>query len=275
MAGLGFLFGTILALAYRFLRVEEDPRLEVIVDLLPGNNCGACGQPGCGAFAETLIDGTALPGGCTVSSPEGIDAIAGFLGVDAGEQVKRVARLHCAGGLAQAHQIAEYSGYDSCRAAAVTTGGGKGCSWGCLGSGDCVRVCTFDALHMNTNGLPRVTIDKCTGCGDCVDECPKDLFEVLPVNQPLLVQCSVPLGGEEARNLCRVACDGCERCARDAQPELIAMNNNLPVIEYETYTGPECPEATFRCPTGAIQWVVADQFEDTELVIGSDHEEPR
>lgn len=275
MAGLGLLFGTILALAYRFLRVEEDPRLEVVSDMLPGNNCGACGLPGCGAFAESLVAGTNLPGGCTVSNQETIDEIAGFLGVDAGEQIKRVARLHCAGGLAEARQIAEYSGYESCGAAAVTTGGGKGCSWGCLGLGDCVRACTFDALHMNTNGLPKVAIDKCTACGDCVDICPKDLFEALPVSQPLLIQCSVPLSGEEARALCKVACDGCERCSRDARPGLIQMANNLPVIDYKDYNGPECPEATFRCPTGAIQWVAADQFEDIELVSGSNHEEPR
>ncbi len=264
MAGLGLLFGTVLALAYRFLRVPEDPRLEVIIDMLPGNNCGACGQPGCSAFAETLLDGGNLPSGCTVSNPEKIDEIAGFLGVDAGEQVKRVARLHCAGGLAQAKQVAAYSGFESCRAAAVTSGGGKGCSWGCLGLADCVRVCTFDALHMNTNGLPTVTTQKCTACGDCVEACPKDLFELLPMDQPLLVQCSIPLGGEEARALCTVACDACERCARYARPGLIEMKNNLPVIDYVHYEGPECPEATFRCPTGAIQWVVEDQFEDSE-----------
>jgi len=263
MAGLGLFFAVILAVAYRFLRVPEDPRLEQVEGMLPGSNCGACGQPGCHAFAEELLSGAAAPSGCTVSSPENVDQIADFLGVDPGAAEKRVARLHCAGGRAQARQIAAYDGAESCRAAAVVSGGGKGCSWGCLGLSDCAVACTFDAIHMNRNGLPVVTEDLCTACGDCVEACPKDLFEVLPVSHRLLVQCKVPLAAEEARDLCRVACDACGRCAQDAAPGLIRMENNLPVIDY-TAGGPARPEATFRCPTGAIQWVVEGQFREQQ-----------
>ncbi len=162
MGGLGGLFGGVLAVADRFLRVPEDPRLERLDGMLPGTNCGACGEPGCHAFAERLIAGEKAPGGCTVSSPDAISSIAGFLGVDAGTQVKRVARLRCAGGRAQARQIAEYDGQDSCRAAAIVSGGGKGCSWGCLGLADCERSCDFNAIRMNANGLPVVEIDRCT-----------------------------------------------------------------------------------------------------------------
>jgi len=119
MTGLGLFFGVILAVAYKFLRVEEDPRLARTEELLPGTNCGACGEPGCLPFAQKLIAGEVQPSGCTVASADDIDAIADFLGVDAGEAEKRVARLHCAGGKAQAYQIAEYDGFESCRAAAV------------------------------------------------------------------------------------------------------------------------------------------------------------
>ncbi|MHC4934513.1 MAG: (Fe-S)-binding protein [Planctomycetota bacterium] len=223
MTGLGMFFGVALAVAYRFLRVEEDPRLERVEEMLPGTNCGACGEPGCRGFAEKLVIGDIAPSKCTVSSGDDVDAIAEFLGVEAGEQVKRVARLHCAGGRAQARQIAEYEGFESCRGAAVVSGGGKGCSWGCLGLADCDHACTFDAIHMNANGLPVVNVDKCTACGDCVDACPRDLFEILPVTQPLLVQCRIPLAGDDAVALCRVACDACGRCVQDAPPDLIEM----------------------------------------------------
>ncbi|MCK4871220.1 MAG: 4Fe-4S binding protein [Phycisphaerales bacterium] len=259
MTGLGVFFGIGLAVANRFLRVEEDPRIDIIEEMLPGSNCGACGEAGCRAFAETVIDGAHAPSACTVSSPEGIEYIAAFLGVDAGKQEKRVARLHCAGGLSQARQIAEYEGFKTCLAAHMIGGGGKGCAWGCLGLDDCMVACTFDAIHMNDERLPVVEPDKCTACGDCVDACPRDLFECLPISHCLIVQCKIPLEGEQARAICRVACDGCSRCAQDAAPGLIQMKDNLPVVDYAA-GGPAAPEATYRCPTGAIQWVEFSQF---------------
>ncbi|MHC5066146.1 MAG: (Fe-S)-binding protein [Planctomycetota bacterium] len=271
MFGLGLLLACALALAYRFLRVQEDPKLEHVEELLPGTNCGACGEPGCHAFAETLVSGSNQPSGCTVSSPTDVEGLAEFLGVDPGSAEKRVARLRCAGGLGQAKQVAAYDGFANCRAAALTTGGGKGCAWGCLGLGDCEVVCDFDAIHMNTNGLPVVDVAGCTACNDCVEICPKDLFELMPLSQPLLVQCNVPLAGEEAVELCRVACDACGRCAADAPEGVIEMQGNLPVINMERAAELE-PEVTFRCPTGAIQWVPAGQFSESEMsrVQGSD-----
>jgi Na+-translocating ferredoxin:NAD+ oxidoreductase RNF subunit RnfB len=260
MAGLSLFFGVILAVAYRLLRVDEDPRIQGTEELLPGTNCGACGEPGCLPFAIKLVSGETQASKCTVASSDGIEAIADFLGVDPGEQDKRVARLHCAGGKAQAFQIAEYLGFESCRAAATVSGGGKGCSWGCLGLADCDIACTFDAIHMNGNGLPVVDVDKCTACGDCVAACPKDLFEIVPLNQKLFVQCNSPLEGDAALSLCAVACDACGKCASDAAPDLIRMANNLPVVDY-TAGGPAKPDATFRCPTGAIQWLESDQFQ--------------
>jgi RnfABCDGE-type electron transport complex B subunit len=263
MTGIGLFFGTILAVAQRFLKVEEDPRIEATNDLLPGTNCGACGEPGCLAFAEKLVAGKVEAGKCTVSSDEALENIAEFLQVDAGRGEKRVARLRCAGGQRQAHTIAEYRGFEGCRAAAIVSGGGKGCAWGCLGLGDCERACTFDAIHMNANGLPQVDTEKCRACPDCVAACPKDLFELVPMNQKLYVQCNIPLAGEAATQLCATACDACGRCAADAAPGLIRMENNLPVIDYSA-GGPAAPEATFRCPTRAIVWLEREQFQDQE-----------
>ncbi len=261
MAGLGLFFGTVLALAYRFLRVEEDPRLDVVEDLLPGSNCGACGEPGCRGLAEKLVAGVVAPAKCTVSSPEGISAIADVLGVDAGEEEKRVARLHCAGGLGRALQVAAYEGYESCRAAHLVGGGGLECSWGCLGLADCREACDCDAIHMNPLELPVVDVALCAACGDCVDACPRDLFDIMPVSHNLVVQCKAPLAADEARRICKVVCDACGRCAQDAAPGLIQMKNNLPVVDYSA-GGPAAPEATYRCPTGAIQWLTGGQFAD-------------
>jgi len=268
MAGLSLFFAVILAVTYRFLKVQEDPRIEATLDRLPGSNCGACGQPGCQAFAVSLVAGKESPSRCTVASPEAIDAIAELLDVEPGEQEKRVARLHCAGGRDQAYQIAEYQGFESCSAAAVVSGGGKGCSWGCLGLGDCRVACTFSAIAMNHNGLPVVNLTRCTACGDCVEACPRDLFELTPVNQHLCVQCRSPLAGDLVLGLCSVACDACGRCVADAAPGLIRMEDNLPRVDYAG-GGPALPQTVHRCPTGAIQWLEGTQLQELSTVTRS------
>lgn len=271
MTGLGLLFGTILAVAYRLLKVEVDPRVQGTVDRLPGSNCGACGEPGCAPFAQKLVAGEIQISRCTVASEHDIDAIAEMLGVDAGEQDRLVARLHCAGGQQQAYQIAEYQGFDSCRAAAVVSGGGKGCAWGCLGLADCEVVCDFNAIIMNDNGLPVVEPEKCTACGDCVDSCPKDLFELLPVSQRLLVQCKIPLAGEMVTNLCSVGCDGCGKCAADGPSGTITMQDELPIINYlQLSQQSQDNKPTQRCPTGAIVWLNQSPTEMNHLSANSD-----
>jgi len=180
-----------------------------------------------------------------------------------------VARLHCAGGLGRAKTAASYEGFDTCRAAHLVGGGGLECSWGCLGLADCEVACTFDAIHMNALHLPVVDVEKCTACEDCVIACPRDLFEIMPLSHHLIVQCKAPLAADEARRICKVVCDACGRCAQDAAPGLVTMVNHLPVVDYSA-GGPAAPEATWRCPTGAIQWVVGEQLQ----IEGASSEKP-
>ena len=246
MAGVALFFGIVLAIANLKLRVEEDPRIDVVEEKLPGSNCGACGMPGCRAFAEALVGESATPGMCTVNSADGIEDIAGFLGVAAGFAEKRVARLACAGGSSSVRQMAAYEGISSCRAAHVVAAGGRACAWGCLGLGDCEVACTFDVITMNADDLPVVEPEGCTACGDCVDICPLNLFSIQPLADQLIVQCSSPLRGETATATCHVACDACGRCAADAPTGVIEMVDGLPVIKLPA-VAPE--KATFRCPT--------------------------
>jgi RnfABCDGE-type electron transport complex B subunit len=261
MTGLGLFFASVLALAYRFLRVEEDPRLEVVEDLLPGNNCGACGEPGCNAFAGKLIGAQVQPGKCTVAGADTLEEIASFLGVDVGGEEKRIARLKCAGGSINARSLCDYQGMGTCRAAVVVDGGALACSWGCLGLGDCAEVCTFNAIVMNDEALPVVEPELCTSCGACVEVCRLDLFVLGPESQHLFVQCNSPLAGDDAVARCTVACDACGRCALDAPEGTVEMVKGLPVVHYDRDLRPTA-EATWRCPTGAIQWVEGKQFEE-------------
>ncbi len=257
LGGLALFFAAVLAAAHRLLAVEEDPRLEHVTDLLPGNNCGACGQPGCAAFAGKLVAGEAEPGSCTVANAGSLVVIASFLGVDVGGGDRRIARLRCAGGEGRVGELAEYRGTQSCRSAVLVGGGGRACTVGCLGLADCAVACTFDAITMGADGLPAVDGDLCTACGDCVDACPLDLFVLERRDQRLFVRCASPLSGELARSICSVACDACGRCAADAPEGVIQMVRGLPVIHPDRAEPP--PErATFRCPTGAIVWLPED-----------------
>lgn len=261
LVGLGLFFATVIAVAYKKLRVEEDPRIDLVDEMLPHANCGACGQPGCRAFAEQLVAGAAPPSKCTVSSSEALERIAALLGVDAGAQEKVVARLLCAGGKREAQNLADYKGtLRSCRGESVVTGGPKACSWGCLGLGDCEVACDFDAIYMNDDGLPVVIADKCVACNDCVEACPKGLFQLMPVGQKLIVQCKSLLEGDLALNKCSVACTACGRCVADSAPGLISIQNNLAVINYELNHLANI-DATRRCPTDAIVWVEYQQFD--------------
>ncbi|MDH3768478.1 MAG: RnfABCDGE type electron transport complex subunit B, partial [Gammaproteobacteria bacterium] len=185
LGGLTFLIATALVVAQSRLRVDEDPRIEPVYELLPHTDCGACGYPGCRAFAEALAAAEVPPGKCTVGTEEEKQAIADILSVDVGNVEKVVARLACAGGANVARMHAFYEGLDSCRGAALVAGGGKGCFWGCLGYGDCEAVCDVDAIIMSQDKLPVVIEDLCTACGDCVDACPKDLFTLHPVSHRL------------------------------------------------------------------------------------------
>jgi Na+-translocating ferredoxin:NAD+ oxidoreductase RNF subunit RnfB len=269
LGGVGLVFAVFIALANRQLWVWEDPRIDVVASMLPNANCGACGLPGCRAFAEQAVEGRVTPSQCTVGSDDAHAAIAGFLGVDAGSAVRRVARLHCAGGSDVAEVQAEYRGVGSCAAAAAVAGGGKGCAWGCLGLADCERVCDFDAIAMSDTGLPVVDPAKCTACGDCVEACPKGLFALLPVTEHLLVQCKSLLGGDAAAERCTVACTACGKCVQDASPGLISVASGVAVVNYDLDVLADAA-AVARCPTGAIVWLSGAQFARVPSLVGSE-----
>ena len=253
LGSLTLLLAVMLIVANKKLYVYEDPRIDQVEDMLPHANCGACGYPGCRPFAEALVTGKALPGKCTVSSDEGRMKIADFLGVALGAEEKIVARLACGGGINVAINRARYQGIQSCQAASLVSGGGKGCFWGCLGHGDCEAVCDFDAITMNAFGLPVVDVAKCTACGDCVEVCPKDLFSLQPISHRLWVNCKNLEMGDDILEECQVACTACGKCAMDAPGNLISMINNLPVVDYSRNHNTQAPIQ--RCPTGAIVWL--------------------
>ncbi len=267
LAGVSLVLAVVISLSYLKLRVWEDPRIDQVASMLPGANCGACGYPGCRGLAEQIVLRRAKPASCTVSSEDAREDIAAFMGIDAGEANRRVARLLGAGGTDVAQRRVEYHGVESCAAAMAVSGGGKACSWGCLGFADCAVACTFEAIEMGPTGLPTVDVDACSACGDCVTACPQGLFTILPLDAHLIVQCKNLLEGTAATNVCEVACNACGRCAADAPPDLIQMQmgGRLPVINYDLIHL-QTKEAIKRCPTGAIAWVEGAQFSGADYI---------
>ncbi len=258
MAALGGALALFLALASRRLYVFEDPRIDAVENCLPHSNCGACGTAGCRNFAEQVVSGEIVPAKCSVNPPEMNAYIAGMLGVAMGEVEKQVARLACAGGHHVARMRAHYAGLQSCRGAAVVSGGGKDCAWGCLGLGDCEDVCDFDAIQMNGFGLPVVATDLCTACGDCVEACPKSLFSLQPIGHQLWMACKNQADGETAEAQCAVACTACGKCVADSPAGLMHMDGNLAVINY-AHNSLTSIASIERCPTGAIVWLTDGQ----------------
>lgn len=251
MGGLGVFFAAGLSIANKKLYVEEDPRIAKVMDALPGANCGGCGLPGCGKFAESVVTGEIEISDCPVNSAEGVETISEIMGVEANQAEPLIARIFCQGGNYETAKKGEYHGIASCIGATFGGGGEKLCSYGCIGFGDCVDSCPFDAMYMNNNGLPIIIEEKCTGCGNCVDACPKDLIELHPMSHNLFVLCKNHDSPKDSRKMCLKACTGCGICARKVGEENISIVENLAVVNYEVFSNvTELP--TDKCATKGL-----------------------
>lgn len=249
MSALGLIFGAGIAVALKVFGVTLDENIMKILSLLPGVNCGACGRPGCAAFAEALAKGEAAPGACVVSDERARKLIADILGLEHAQKVKTVATLLCNGGIRAKDKYA-YQGLRSCRASTLVFGGHKACSFGCLGLGDCVDVCPFDAIHMGTDGLPVVDENKCTACGKCVAACPKNLYVLSPVSCRYYVKCSSKDPGGATAKVCKSGCISCMKCEKVCPTHAAKVTANLSRIDPGVCKNiGACLEA---CPTKVI-----------------------
>ncbi|MBN2275419.1 MAG: Fe-S cluster domain-containing protein [Bacteroidales bacterium] len=255
LSALGLLAAVVLYLVAQRFRVFEDPRIDEVEEALPGANCGGCGYAGCRNFAEALVNSESFEGlYCPVGGNETMEAVARILGRESTAKEPQVAVLRCNGSCEYRPKINQYDGVSSCAVASALYGGDTGCQYGCLGLGDCVEVCTFDALHMDpVTGLPVVDDDKCTACGACVKACPRNLFELRKRwkgNKKIYVACMNEDKGGIARKNCSVACIGCAKCFKVCPYEAITMNNNLAFID--SYKCKLCRKCVLECPTASI-----------------------
>lgn len=255
---LGLVLALVLYLIAKKFKVEEDPRIDEVEKVMPGANCGGCGYAGCRAFAQAAVEAGNLDNNyCPVGGNEVMRKVAGILGYTVKEQAPMVAVVRCNGSCSARVRLNIYDGAKSCKVKAALYNGDTGCSYGCLGCGDCVSACMFGAITMNpTTGLPEVDESKCTACGACAKACPKSIIELRnkgPRSMRVYVSCVNKDKGPVARKACSAACIGCGMCAKTCTHGAITIENNLAYIDFNKCK--LCRECEAVCPTGAIHGV--------------------
>lgn len=250
VAGMGLVFGLILAFASKKFSVEKDERIQRVRNVLPGANCGACGYAGCDAFAEAVVKGDAPTNGCPVGKAPVAKKVAEIMGMETNEGDDKVAFVRCHGAQGDVKAKSVYSGLANCQAAADVNGGNLGCRFACLGLGDCERACPFDAVHVK-NGLAVVDREKCTGCGICASACPRNVIDMIPTKGPIGVACRNTDPGKEVRAVCSRGCIDCKICEKKCQYDAIHVPAGIATVDYDKCVA--CGACVESCPTKVIE----------------------
>ncbi len=267
LTAIGLVFGLILSVSKLKLKVERDPRIEAVNEALPGANCGACGLPGCSAYATRIVEDDYAIDLCPVGGKETEQKIAEIMGKEArGQSVSLKALVHCQGGVDVTNDRFVYRGPKECAAANDLMGGFKVCEYGCLGFGDCVRACPFDAIHMGDDRIPVVDRVKCVGCGKCVTACPRDIITLAPEEFEVRVMCLNREKTPVMKKGCTVGCIGCKRCEKacrqvfEDHPEhetAIEVNDFIAKIDYSICIN--CLKCAEVCPVPVIDPVTVSE----------------
>lgn len=255
LASLGVVAAVVLYAVSMKFYVYENPLIAEVEDLLPGANCAGCGLPGCKAFAEKLVNTVDIADlFCPVGGNEVMKLVSEKLGKVVAEKEPTIAVLRCQGSCDVRPKTSEFQGPKSCAISAMIYGGETDCQYGCLGYGDCVEVCKFDAMYVDkVSGIPVIISEKCTSCGACVSACPKGIIEMRPKNKrdlKIYVACLNEDKGGIAKKACALACIGCSKCEEICPKGAVTMHNNLAYIDPVFCT--LCRKCVDICPTHSI-----------------------
>jgi len=265
LALLAVAVGWVLGWANRRFHVDVNPKVEQVLNVLPSANCGACGYVGCSEYAEACVRGEADVTLCAPGGAGCANRLAEILGVEIDESLPYRAVIHCAAHWDERLQKTPYLGEPTC-ASANLVAGYQGCTYGCMGLGDCTRACNYDAIHV-VDGLATVDYEKCIGCKACAAVCPRNIITMVPFKreQMFVVACSNQDKGPEVKAVCTVGCIGCTACTRKA--DKMHMEGNLPVVDYDAYvTAADFDEARAKCPRGSMLDVGRPSAEDMAAV---------
>ncbi len=249
---LGGVFGAILAFASQIFHVEVDPKQEQVRECLAGANCGGCGYPGCDGYAAAVAAGEAPTNKCVAGGAEAAAKIAEIMGVAADAAEPMVAFVPCSGTVGHAETRFNYNGPVDCQAAMLFGGkSNKTCTFACIGLGNCVKACQFDAMHI-VDGVAKVDRSKCVGCGACVDTCPKSIIKLIPASQKVMPVCNNHDKGAQVMKMCDFGCIGCMKCQRECPADAIIVENNLAVVNPDKCV--KCGHCADICPRHIIKY---------------------
>ena len=249
IGGIGAVCGIVLAVASVVMAVPVDKKVEQIKDILPGANCGACGLPGCDAFAEAVAQKEAAITACPPGGQQVVDALSEILGVATEEAVRLTAVVRCGCCDVKRTEKMEYVGALTCTYASQMYGGPTACFYACQGFGDCVPACKYDAIRL-INGIAAVDPARCIACTLCLESCPKGLIQMAPAANAAIITCISPARGAEVRKVCPVGCIGCSLCVKACPNGAMSVENYLAQVDYDTCTG--CKACVTACPQGTI-----------------------
>ena len=250
VAVIGLACAALLVVASKVFHVEVDERVTQVRECLAGANCGGCGFAGCDDYANALVEDESCP--CNACAPAGAEAaqkIAEILGRDAGSSEPMVAQVMCNGVCGKSKTILEWQGMSSCKGAKGWFSTPNACMYGCIGLGDCVKACAFDAIGI-IDGVARVNRNNCVACGSCAAVCPQSVVKLVPVKSQVHVLCSSTDKGAVARKNCDNACIGCGKCTKVCNFGAITVEDNKASIDYSKCKS--CGLCAAECPTGAI-----------------------
>ncbi len=249
LTAIGLLLSLLLVLAAKFLAVKNDETFEKIRECLPGVNCSACTYPSCDEYAKAIQNGErtnrCIPGGDAASQK-----ISEILGTKFEDVIEQSAYVACSGNCDVAPKEYNYDGVRTCAACSILSKGEKACDYACLGYGDCIKACQYDAIHI-VNGVAKVDKSKCVGCGMCTKVCPNHVIHLIDQTNETIVSCSNENKGIVTRQVCKVGCIACKRCEKACISEAIKVVDNLARIDYTKCTN--CKACIKECPTNAIR----------------------
>ncbi|MCR5636805.1 MAG: RnfABCDGE type electron transport complex subunit B [Clostridiales bacterium] len=249
---IGLIVGIVLAVASTLFYVPVDKTAKDLEEALPGANCGSCGFSGCSGYAKALSKGEAKVGLCSPGGEAVAKELSRILGTEAEKVIQKKAVVACKGTADATTKKAEYTGINSCAAAMQIYSGNTACAYGCIGFGDCLRVCSNNAVSI-CNGVACIDTSLCMGCGECEKACPKGIIHIVPLKKQAFVKCSSRDKGADTRKACTAGCIGCMRCAKVCESGAITVKENHAMVNPELCTG--CGKCAEECKLNCIEMI--------------------
>jgi len=259
LTAIGLVCGVLIWVTNRTLPPEPASlqKAEEVSEKLPGMNCGACGFPGCFAYAQALAKdkNVFFSNTCTtvLQNQDMLGNLEKSLSLKIDKDAMNKKAVVCCMG--NCENIGTYLGVGSCKSANKILRGFKRCPYGCLGLGDCIKICPQNAISIDIDKkIAVIDPNRCTGCGLCVKECLRKIIKLVPADGKVVFLCSYEgLRNIPGREKCDFGCIRCRKCVKACENNAITWNEekSIPEIDYNKCTS--CCACIKACPSNVLR----------------------